>query len=161
MKYIYIVTAFLVGFIPVNASELKSDAVQAVRFDSDAMAQQLTNEFSSDQKEHVFYLANNGEGGDFKFKEQSSDRIIWISSLPKLEYEADGLGLKRVRFDSLDGANSVFHFLVEDQSYKLHLSQETAALRTSRTSPVEHINLIKAWLAEGKLIRNVLVVRSE
>lgn len=158
MKYMYIVAAFLVGLIPVNASELNSDAVEAVRFDTGAMAQQLTNETGC-----VYYLSNNGDLGDFKFTSNKTDRIVWVFYPPKLEYEADGLELKKVRFDNLGQDNSVFHLLVEEHLYKLHLSEETACLRTESTTPEAHKALVKAWVAtfKGQPISNSLVVHTE
>lgn len=147
MKYLYLVAVFLVGLIPLSAAE----------FNPDAVAQQLSKEFG-----HKYLLDGQGEGR-YKFKSDRDGRVTWVFHPSKLVYEADSLQLMNVRTDNLQLENFVYHLLVEDTAYKLHLEKESACLKTRKDANEAHVALIKAWVAtfRGQKINLMLVVHTE
>ncbi len=148
MKYLCLVAVFLVGLIPLSAAE----------FNPDAVAQQLSNEFGCN-----YYLQDGQKEGAYKFRSNGSGRIVWVFHPPQSAYEADSLQLMKVRYDNLGQDKVVYHLLVEDTAYKLHLQEDAACLRIIRGANEAHIALIKAWVAtfKGQEISLTLVAYTE
>ena len=147
---------FLVLGLMISALSMQENLYGAA-ITSDQMCATLKHEYGEK------YYVDNENPDKVKLKSKSGDRIVWWFVNPEKAFESDGLSLFKALYDNLGQGNAVYRLLVEGQGYKLHLSEETAALRASSTTPENHINLIKAWIAtfKGQVISNALVVRSE
>lgn len=108
-----------------------------------------------------FSLANN-DPNQFKFQSASGKHTVWYIPSKKV-FEAGELSVFKVCVDYLDQSNEVYHLLVGEHVYLLHLNKETARLKVPSRTPKNHIQLIKAWVAifNDQLTFNALVVQGE
>lgn len=150
MRLLFVI-GLIVGALSVSAKIYGSSS------DVAGMISTLNQEFGGS------FFADNNDPSKIKLKSESGNRIIWWYVTPEKAFEADEVSLFKVRVDNLGQGNAVYHLLVGEQPYKLHLSEETACLKANPTTPEAHVALIKSWVAtfKGQLISNALVVRSE